>query len=351
VKARLLLTLLPLALLLLGGCASVGADPFARARWQVCGSGTAASLRGLCALDGGVAWASGSGGTVLRTVDGGANWAAVGPPDAQDLDFRSVAATDADHALIASTTRPARVYATGDGGASWRIVHADPDAAAFFDALAFAAPDRGLLLGDPIEERMYLRWTADGGSSWIRLAGASLPVPRAGEASFAASGGCLVGRAPATFVAVTGGSAARCLRSDDGGMSWRAAALPLRQGSAATGAFAVAFGRDDAHLCAVGGDYEHPLDAAGTACWSADGGATWSLAVPGPAGYRCSVAWLRQRSAWLAVGDEGASVSVDDGRTWRTFAKAGFHAVACAPDGAVYAAGVEGRIARLIDLL
>jgi hypothetical protein len=43
-----------------------------QAVWQVQESGTTAGLRGIDSVDGTVAWASGSGGTVLRTIDGGA---------------------------------------------------------------------------------------------------------------------------------------------------------------------------------------------------------------------------------------------------------------------------------------
>lgn len=53
------------------GCADdVPGEPFAGS-WLVSGSGTVASLRGLHVVDADVAWASGSGGTYLRTTDGG----------------------------------------------------------------------------------------------------------------------------------------------------------------------------------------------------------------------------------------------------------------------------------------
>jgi hypothetical protein len=41
--------------------------------WVMQESGTTAGLRGIDTVDGTVAWASGTGGTVLRTVDGGAH--------------------------------------------------------------------------------------------------------------------------------------------------------------------------------------------------------------------------------------------------------------------------------------
>ena len=46
----------------------------ANAQWEMQNSNTKADLRGIHAVGGGVAWASGSKGTVLRTEDGGYVW-------------------------------------------------------------------------------------------------------------------------------------------------------------------------------------------------------------------------------------------------------------------------------------
>jgi hypothetical protein len=49
--------------------------------WGTQDSGTTAGLRGIDSVDGTVAWASGTGGTVTRTVDGGARWTKCVVPD------------------------------------------------------------------------------------------------------------------------------------------------------------------------------------------------------------------------------------------------------------------------------
>jgi hypothetical protein len=46
----------------------------AHAQWDLEDSTTTADLRGIHSIGGGIAWASGTNGTVLRTEDGGANW-------------------------------------------------------------------------------------------------------------------------------------------------------------------------------------------------------------------------------------------------------------------------------------
>ena len=72
--------------------------------WQMQNSGTTAGLRGIFSVDGTVAWASGTNGTVLKTIDGGAHWTACAIPDADKdgatLDFRGVQAFDALTAIV-----------------------------------------------------------------------------------------------------------------------------------------------------------------------------------------------------------------------------------------------------------
>lgn len=178
--------------------------------WQLQKTSSTASLRGLSPVDCLCAYVSGSRGTVLRTVDGGGTWESIGPAGKQALDFRSVYALDAQHAWIANAGSPAQIYRTSDGGRSWALVHEDRRAAAFFDAMAFCDAQHGLVFGDPIDGRMELLATADGGEHWRALESPELPVAQVGEAAFAASGTCLVARKAATFVQVTGGAVARC---------------------------------------------------------------------------------------------------------------------------------------------
>jgi photosystem II stability/assembly factor-like uncharacterized protein len=62
-----------------------------KAQWDIQDSHTTASLRGIANIGGGVAWASGTDGTVLRTEDGGYLWQTCAtPPGAEKLDFRGI---------------------------------------------------------------------------------------------------------------------------------------------------------------------------------------------------------------------------------------------------------------------
>ena len=55
----------------------------------------------------------------------------------------------------------------------------------------------------------------------------------------------------------------------------------------------------------------------------------------------------RSVPTWISVGRAGSDLSVDDGRTWRRFSETGFYTLGLGADGSVWAAGSEGRVARL----
>ncbi|MBK8101279.1 MAG: hypothetical protein IPK26_29710 [Planctomycetes bacterium] len=328
---------------LLPACAGPDRIDPARARWQPLVSGTSASLRGLSVVDHDALWASGSGGTVLRSLDGGATFAACGPADASKCDFRDVQAFGREAAVVMVAGAPARLYRTDDAGANWRIVHEDPRPGAFFDSMAFDG-DRGVVVGDPIDGRFVILTTADAGNNWTAVAPASLPEVLAGEAAFAASGTCVALRGERIWLCTGGGAKARLLHSEDGGRTWAAIELPLAAGKASAGAFSIAMRRDGAGVV-VGGDYQAQGENGGTAAFSWNG-VTWQRATTGALGYRCGVAWLSAHEL-LAVGDSGCSRSVDQGQTWQPFGEGGYHTVAVSPAGAVFAVGARGRIAVL----
>jgi hypothetical protein len=88
------------------------------AQWRMQDSHTSADLRGIHSIGNGIAWASGTNGTVLRTADDGEHWqACTKPSGAEGLDFRGIQAFDANTAIVMSSGKGdlSRLYKTVDG--------------------------------------------------------------------------------------------------------------------------------------------------------------------------------------------------------------------------------------------
>ncbi|MGH7693689.1 MAG: WD40/YVTN/BNR-like repeat-containing protein, partial [Gemmatimonadaceae bacterium] len=87
------------------------------AQWIPQQSNTTASLRGLSVVSSRVAWASGTAGTVIHTVDGGATWTVDSVPGASKFDLRAIVAFDANTAVVVATA--GRIWRTENSGKSW----------------------------------------------------------------------------------------------------------------------------------------------------------------------------------------------------------------------------------------
>ena len=329
-------------------------------QFEIQTSGTTASLRGIYSVGGGVAWASGTEGTVLRTVDNGKRWErCVRPPDADNLDFRGVQGFDEKTAIVMSSGKGdlSRIYKTMDGCKTWKLVFTNPDKDGFWDALSMAFPPtvsvphsvalkhmHGYLLGDPVNGHFPLFITSDGGETWTRriatkrgLKGEGCQIDefaaKGGEAAFAASNESLYAGG-FYFQFVTGGADTRLAFNDlfslDGSLCHESAhfiKLPIIHTSASTGAFAVGAlwqngraGNFPDDLVIVGGDYTAPEGTIGTAAYISHFGYPWrTVGKPKtpPHGYRSAVAYDIASKTWITVGPNGTDISTDDGHNWR----------------------------------
>lgn len=326
--------------------AAAQADP-ARS-WRPLDSGSQASLRGLSVVDERVVWASGSEGTVLRSLDGGAHWQRLLVPGSAGMDFRDIHAFDERTAFVMGITQPACVKRTLDGGVTWETVLQSPLAEDFFDSLTFFDRQRACLFGDPQDGVFRIFVSSDGGQSWRAVDASLIPAALGGEAAFAASGTCISSLPDGRAWIGTGGGAARVLRSRDFGNSWEAQRTPMVSGGT-QGIYSVAF-LDLAEGIVVGGDYARPDLAGDNAALTLDGGQTWELVEEGRglSGYRSAVAYVPGRpGALVAMGRGGSDFSLDGGSSWEPLGGEGYYAMAFGPMGVGYAVGAGGRIAKI----
>jgi photosystem II stability/assembly factor-like uncharacterized protein len=265
-------------------------------------SNTTENLRGVSAVSRDVAWASGTHGTFLRTIDGGRTWTPAQVPDTGALDFRAVVAFSADEAFLMSAGpgEQSRIYHTSDAGKSWQLQFTNANPKGFFDSMVFWDATHGVVLGDPIPDdagklKFEVLLTEDG-QNWRIVSTSQMPVAAEGEGAFAASNTCvavLPGTSDSNIWFATGGKVARVFHSADRGKSWEVFDAPMVHGPESAGIFSIAF-RDALHGVIAGGDYKRPKDDGPNLAFTEDGGKTWKLSGLSPLVYFSAVAYDRR---------------------------------------------------------
>jgi photosystem II stability/assembly factor-like uncharacterized protein len=313
----------------------------ANAQWEIQSAPTTADLRGIDNVGKGIAWASGTAGTVLRTTDDGKTWQRCAtPPDADHLDFRGIQAFDAQTAIVMSSGKGplSRLYKTTNACQTWTLLFTNPDPEGFFDDALELLGGPVIILGDAVNGSMTIWYgnTRDG-ADWTRDKQPGLEISPDVEAFAASNSGLMIVEPSAVAAFVTGGLRPTFFwrpalptnqpNSWHGSNSWSTAAIPLAKGPTA-GAFSMGHARDFeftspgftslyTKMVIVGGDYQKPEGRSGTAAFTLDGGKTWLPAATPPQGYRSAVAYDAATKTWITVGPNGTDISTDDGRNWR----------------------------------
>jgi len=285
---------------------------------------------------------------------------------AENLDFRDIEAFSAKAAVAISAGNPARVYRTDDGGKNWTLAYEKSHEKVFFDSMAFwdrndadassSSAAKGIPFSDPIDGKLFLIRTNDGGQNWFTSKADERPAALDGEAGFAASGTCLTVLGDKHVWIGLGGdhkSKARVAMSHDGGISWQHAATCLASSESA-GIFSLVFA-DSQTGVAVGGDYLNPDDDSSNVAITSDGGATWSLSEKRPAGFRSAVDVIEKNGMriWMTTGESsgkgGIDYSTDDGKTWQSVSNSKFHTAQFSLDGSTcWMTGADGRAAKIV---
>jgi photosystem II stability/assembly factor-like uncharacterized protein len=310
--------------------------------------GTPTSIRGLSVVDDSVAWISGSKGYIAMTKNGGKNWTWQQVTGFEKADFRDIEAFSDKEAIIMSSGTPALVLKTTNGGANWQVKYKNTDTTYFFDAMDFANPNHGLILGDPINNKFVLMETVDGGESWKIFP--VLPNAYPGEAAFAASGTCL--RFDKNAVAfVTGGTHSRVitLLTDAYPPRWDDFQTTiLKHGKSSQGAFSLA---EPFSSVIVGGDYQNDHSTDSVAQYVYYNGKEFApengtfLSKKPPSGYQSCVE-LILGDTYLSTGTPGSNLTNDGGKTWKQIDSVSYNVCRKAKKGKlILLAGNGGKIA------
>jgi photosystem II stability/assembly factor-like uncharacterized protein len=286
---------------------------------------------------------------VFRTVDGGATWTADTVRGAARLDFRGIKAFDANTAVIASAgpaeQGQAHIYRTVDGGKNWSLTWSDTTRGIFLDGIAFWDSRHGFTFSDPVNGRLVVLLTDDGGSTWSKIPAENMPRVIPNEAAFAASNTQLAVQGSSNaWIATGGGGEARVFRSMDRGRTWLVSVSGV-PGGASAGLFGIAFA-DANNGLAVGGDYAIARGPTDRAIRTTDGGVTWTP-VKGPDGTTTGLAFIpnSRPPAFAAVGAHGTAITRDFGATWTYGDSVTYWAVSFAGRTG-WAAGSRGRVVK-----
>jgi photosystem II stability/assembly factor-like uncharacterized protein len=268
-----------------------------------------------------------TGDGVYRSDNGGRTWRHLGLEDAQQIAGIAVDPKNPDRAFVAVLGHPygpneqRGLFRTTDGGKHWdRVLYRDADTGAV-DVLLDPADSNTVFAvlwearQGPWENGSWqgpgsgLFRSRDGGATWTQLT-KGLPTVEQGLGRIG------IAIAPSDdkrmYAVVDAPKLGGIFRSDDAGDSWtRVATEPRLWGRGSDFAEVKVHPRD-----------KNRLYVANTSAYrSTDAGASWTCFKGSPGGDDYHRFWINplHPRVMLLVGDQGAAVSVNNGRTWSSW--------------------------------
>ena len=331
-------------------------NTFAQSPIEVVAEQKGVSLRGLSIPSETVIWASGSKGTIAKSIDGGKQFEWMQVKGFETRDFRAIHAFNDHEAIIVAVATPGIILKTKDGGKHWYKVYENTDTAIFLDAISFKDESYGVVIGDPINQKIVLLETKNRGEDWeiVRDSFFKSEV-KEGESFFASSSTNLTFDFKQLFF-VSGGMHSR-LWVDGEAMS-----LPIIQGKQSTGANSMAISPNKNQITIVGGDFmndqskeqnivrldryikpnsENKTKRKRAFFWEAN------QKVKSPNGYKSCVQYISNNEL-IVCGTSGVDYSNDGGISWKQISNQSFHVLKLVPgQKKLVLAGAGGRIASL----
>ncbi len=266
------------------------------------------------------------GNGIYKSTDAGKTWTHLGLRDGQQIPALVVDPRDANHVLAAVLGHPygpnaeRGVFVSTDGGQTWnKSLYVDENTGASDITMDLAQPD---VLYASLWESRQAPWefgneyagtkggifkSTDGGKNWRKLTG-GLPEVSQAYVAIAPSD------SQRLYATVATGREVRIYRSDDGGGNWHVATTDARPANR--------IGGGDLPVPRVDPKNPDIVYSASIVTWrSDDGGKTWTGIKGAPGGDDYQYIWINPEhpDIILLVGDQGALVSVNSGRTWSSW--------------------------------
>jgi photosystem II stability/assembly factor-like uncharacterized protein len=269
-----------------------------------------------------------SGHGVFKSTDGGRTWRPLGLAATHNIGRIWVDPRNADVVVVAALghlfgPNPQRgIYRSTDGGKTWVHVLAINDDTGVVDLAADPANPRLLYAAAwQVRDFPWLDYfeplsgpgsaiyrSTDGGATWTRLAGNGWPTGPLGRIGLAVAH---TPQGTRIYATVASDSEGGVWRSDDGGDHWRR--VNTDQDT---------FG--NWYFSRLTVDPRNPdivYSAGQSIRRSSDGGRTWTIIKGAPGGDDYHFLWINpdHPDHWITASDQGAVVTVDDGKTWSSW--------------------------------
>lgn len=206
---------------------------------------------GLSAPSANVVWLGSTNGRIARSTDAGESWQYF-TPGSTDLQFRDIAAMDANHAYALSIgdNGNSRIYYTANGGQNWTL-RFRASSNQFLNCIDVSNRNEAWVYGDTRENRWDMVRSADG-RNWMPASNTVDSPPLPDEGGLAASGSCVRFNNNVWAIGTANADTARLLVKRNFGIRFKSIDTPLPAGPSA--GIASVWPLSDDHVLIAGGD-------------------------------------------------------------------------------------------------